>query len=113
MSNETWNLRLLGTWQLFHDGHVVDIPNRQQRLIALIAVQGERTRSFIASELWPESSNARSASNLRNTIWNVSRHNPGLLDLQANTIALSRDVSLDLRRLHALLEPTYVPGDAD
>lgn len=96
-------LRLIGCWQLQLTSNAVNVPRRQQRLLAALAIHGERPRSFLSGILWPDSSAEQAASNLRNTVWHVTHELPGVLAIRSDVLSLAPGIEVDVlaTRQHA------------
>lgn len=95
----SWELHLLGCWQLRWRGTSQSVGARQQRLIASLALLGPRSRSYLAGLLWPESTEQQAASSLRVTVFKIRHQLPGLLAEDAEPLRLSDDVYVDLDHL--------------
>ncbi|WP_369046853.1 AfsR/SARP family transcriptional regulator [Sinomonas sp. P10A9] len=95
----SWELHLLGCWQLDRRGTPQTVGARQQRLIASLALLGARTRRYLAGLLWPESTEEQAASSLRVTVFKIRHQLPGLLADGAEPLRLSDDVHVDVDRL--------------
>ena len=54
-----FELSLLGSFRLCNCGTQVDIPSREQKLLALLALRGQTSRSRLAGILWPDATEAR------------------------------------------------------
>lgn len=108
---QPWQLDLLGAWQLHQGTDVLGVPHRQQRLIALVALKGRRSRSYLASSLWPDSSEGRAASSLRSTLWQMAHELPGLLEHHSDAIALAADVRVDIHDLDRQLAMAHFSPD--
>jgi DNA-binding SARP family transcriptional activator len=94
-----WSLTLLNGWTLTRDGQRQKVAHRQQRLITVLALLGERPRAFLSGLLWPDSSDAQAAVGLRVSIWHINHELPGLLDADGTTdvsVALSELVRVDI-----------------
>ncbi|MEX5301150.1 AfsR/SARP family transcriptional regulator [Kocuria sabuli] len=100
-----WRLQLLGTWALHCDGVAVQVPHRAQRLLTALALLDPRPRSYLAGQLWPDSTEEQAAGNLRNCIWKISHLFPDLLDRQKDPVLLRRDVVVDVHLLTAVFDP--------
>ena len=92
-------LSLLQSWQLRRDTDVVHVAGRQQRLIAALAINGPRPRSYLVGLLWPECRESRALESLRVSMHLVSRQVPGLLINGGNLLSLSERVDVDLHRV--------------
>jgi DNA-binding SARP family transcriptional activator len=114
---QDWHLSLLGAWRLRCGSDAVTVAAREQRLIACVGLLGCRHRSFLAGLLWPKSSEAQAAGNLRTTVWCISHSFPHLLHTGADTLELEQSVRVDVAalqrhvaRLHAQPE-ARIPED--
>lgn len=95
VGQEPLRLQLLGTWQLRASSLLIHVSFREQKLIALLALRGERSRSCVAGTLWPDSSEHHALLSLRAAVHLVQHRAPGLLDSRRSTLALSEAVSTD------------------
>jgi DNA-binding SARP family transcriptional activator len=86
-TENVWNLRLLGGWQLLSAGHPVKVALRQQRVLAALALFGRQHRSSLAGLLWPDSTEAHAAGSLRGSIFHMNRQFPGLLEHTLDSVA--------------------------
>ena len=102
----SWTLQLIGGWRLGRGSMDYEVPKRQQRLIALLAVNGTMKRSTAARLLWPEGSTAQASNCLRGTICQVARALPGLLITEPGRIGVAHDVDIDLRAVRGQLDGT-------
>ena len=93
-----WELHVLAGWQLFHNGLVVGMAHRQQRVIAAIAVLGPTSRWVLAGLLWPESSESQASGSLRAALHIIARDCPRLLSTQHTMLALEPEVAVDYDR---------------
>lgn len=98
-----WQLRLLGCWQLKSFGEPVQVTVRQQRLIAALALNGPQQRRLLASVLWPTSSEAQGAGNLRVAVWHITHCLPGLLIPTHDSLSLHPEVDVDWHTLQKRL----------
>lgn len=96
-----FQLSLLQSWQLRRDTDVVPVAGRQQRLIAALAINGPRPRSYLVGLLWPECRESRALESLRVSMHLVSRQVPGLLVNRGAVLSLSELVDVDLHRVRA------------
>lgn len=94
-----WELDLLDSWSLRRDGREIALRRREQRLLALLALQGTRPRHYVAGILWPESTDARAAGSLRAAAWHVDQDAPGLLVHDRSHIALAPRIRVDVHEL--------------
>lgn len=100
----TWTLQLIGGWRLGRGSVEYEVPKRQQRLIALLAVNGTMQRSTAARLLWPEGSDAQASNCLRGTICQVSKAFPDLLIADSGKLGVADDVDVDLRAIRGQLD---------
>lgn len=99
-----WVCDVLGLWRLTRAGRVVALPPRDQRLVALLLIEGRKPRSQLAGLLWPNSSEARAQANLRSTALDLRARAPGLVESHEGTLGLAGVVDSDLYRLRAALD---------
>jgi DNA-binding SARP family transcriptional activator len=97
-----WHLGLLGHWRLVRDAATVDVGTRQQRCIAALALCGPRSRGNLAGLLWPDSSEAHAAGNLRTCLFEISHRLPALVRARAGVLELD-DVAVDVDGVHRLI----------
>jgi len=95
-------LQLLGWWDLRRGDDSIVLGRREQRLVALLALSGRRTRDQVAGVLWPDSSEHHALSNLRAAVWNTRRSAGDVLLAQQHTLALARDLTVDVTQLVGL-----------
>ncbi|MGQ1796288.1 AfsR/SARP family transcriptional regulator [Kocuria oceani] len=96
-------LRLLGNVEVELDGSVLALGQRQQRLLAALAVLGPKPRRFLGELLWPDRTAERAMGSLRTTVFNLSRQVPGAVGTRGNNIALADPVVVDLHELRESL----------
>ncbi len=96
---QEWHLSLLGAWRLRRGSTAVTVASREQRLLACLGLFGCRHRSFLAGLLWPKSTEAQAAGNLRTTVWCISHTFPHLVNTVADTLVLDESVRVDTRAL--------------
>ena len=89
-------LQLFGCWDLRIAGRSVRIGRREQRLVAYLALNGRRMRSYVAGMLWPDSTESHAQSNLRAALLKIRRAAPGLVEADQMTVALAGDVHIDV-----------------
>ncbi len=98
------NLTMLGGFSLSYEGHEVDVPECSQRVLVYLALrERSQNRHVVASTLWPESTEARAAANLRSSLWRLPA--PGgrsLCDARGQSLSISADVDIDVRRVERL-----------
>ncbi|MGZ5416766.1 MAG: AfsR/SARP family transcriptional regulator [Nocardioides sp.] len=107
-------LQLLGWWDLRRGEDSIPLGRREQRLVALIALTGRRTRDQLAGMLWPESSEHHALSSLRAAVWNTRRAAGDVLLVQQHTLALAGDLTVDVTQLVGFASGvTAAPGAHD
>jgi DNA-binding SARP family transcriptional activator len=96
-----WRLELFNSWHLVGAGVPVALPGREQRLLALLALDGPHPRTYLAGTLWPDSSEHRASANLRECLSRIHRGSPGVVLSTGNAVALSGSVGIDVTEFHA------------
>ena len=94
MPNE-FHLTLLRGFELHLDGRWLRPCAGEQRLVALLAVQGPSPRSVVSGLLWPDASGPRAQGNLRTALWRLAKLCPGLVAVDGDRLAL-RGVEIDV-----------------
>jgi DNA-binding SARP family transcriptional activator len=96
-------LALLGGFHLTRNGTMVEVPDREQRLIALLLALDPvpLTRKRIAGALWPDCSDERSNANLRTLVWRIHPLG-GLVEATRTQLRLAPWVKVDVEELSAL-----------
>jgi DNA-binding SARP family transcriptional activator len=89
-------LRLFDSFSLSCGKSQIVLKSREQRLVALLALEGSRTRSYLAGMLWPESTEARAAGSLRAAVWRLEREAPGLLRNCGGQLGLDPSARVDV-----------------
>ena len=89
-------LRLLGGWQLVDNGTELRLKHREQRLIALLGLSGERARPHVAGLLWPDSSDERALASLRRAVMQAQHARPGLLHAGPASVGLDPAIEVDV-----------------
>ena len=96
-TDSQWSLELFGSWRLSRTGIVHTMRTREQRLVALLALQGVRRRSYAAGVLWPESTEAHAGASLRAATCRIDQLAPGLLMHDRRELSLSTNIRVDVR----------------
>jgi DNA-binding SARP family transcriptional activator len=100
-----YELRLLGGFELRHDGRAVDVPVSAKRLLAFLAVNHRSmTRTFVAGALWSDTTDAKAAANLRTTLWRLHELPEPAVVASPGALRLSDDMHVDVHRLVALAD---------
>jgi DNA-binding SARP family transcriptional activator len=98
---EETRLSLLGRWHLRREGQTVPVPMSGRRLLALLALAGERPRLTVASTLWPDCSEPRALGNLRSTLWRIQALRLRLIEVDGGALGLSDNMVVDVHELRA------------
>ena len=98
-SRACWELRLFDAWSLRGESRDIRVRTREQRLVALLALQGARRRSYLAGMLWPESTESRASGSLRAALWQLESVAPGLLVSDRQSVGLHPELSLDVHEV--------------
>lgn len=97
---ETFDLRLLGSFDLRTSGQLVPLPLNARRVLALLAVRGRpQMRSTVAYTLWMDTPQSRAMANLRSTLWKIGPQRARLLTICDELLWLAPDVHVDLIRV--------------
>lgn len=94
-AERAFSLQLLDRFTVAQRRRPIDIPAGCQRLLALLALRGPRSRSATAGTLWPEAGEDRAHGNLRSTVWRLRRSLPGVLAGRGQALALNADLEID------------------
>jgi DNA-binding SARP family transcriptional activator len=93
-------ITVLGEFALAYDGEHHRLWHSAERLVVLLAVHHRdrrARRAVVAERLWPDSSPARAASNLRSVLWRLPRPRGRALVLgDASSTWLSEELGVDL-----------------
>jgi DNA-binding SARP family transcriptional activator len=96
---EPASLQLLGWWDLRRGRDSIPMGRREQRLVALLALTGRRSRNQLAGTLWPESSEQHAMSSLRAAVWNTRRTAGDVLLAHQHTLCLASHLTVDVTQL--------------
>lgn len=90
-------LYLLGGFELQIDDDVVDVQPVAQRLLALLALRSNvMERSFVAFQLWPDTTEERAKANLRSTVWRLRRSTGDIVESSKTQMRLASWVWVDV-----------------
>lgn len=103
-----WSLRVRGSWQLSLHGAEVSVATRERRLLSLLALRGEASRSVVTRSLWPDSEHLRAHGNLRAAVWRVQHFQSGVLSDRHGNLGLDPSVRLDVRDLREVARQLVV-----
>lgn len=91
-------LRLLGGFELRHNGDLLDLKPGSQRLLAFLALADKAVeRTYAAFRLWPEKREERAMANLRSGLWRLRQQPAALVRATSTHIALEPSVWVDAR----------------
>jgi SARP family transcriptional regulator, regulator of embCAB operon len=95
-------LSLLGHFSLRADGLERSLTEGSRRLLALLALTGQRIRRpMVAGTLWPEASDVRAGACLRSAVARLGHTHADVLWANATELSLSAAVRVDLREAEA------------
>lgn len=103
-------LSLLGDWRLERDHIPISLLHKDRQLVALLALQGSRQRSYVAGVLWPDVAEARARASLRQVIARIRREAPEALVAVGDSLSLSADVSTDVETVNEWCQRVHLPG---
>lgn len=109
-------LFLLGGFELHQDDGAVALPAASQRVLAFLALRERQvSRSVVAGTLWPETTDARAAANLRSALWRVRSPatGPGLVEATPTHLSLGEGVWVDVREAGRLAARLLAGGDRE
>lgn len=109
----TIRLDVLGRWRLRSDFRTIIVPFRSQRLLTLLAIRGQTLRSHAAAVLWPDVTQRRALASLRATIFGLTRLEPGMLECDRSTVALSPEVFTDLQAIEEAMGEIEIASASD
>lgn len=106
-----YEIRLLGGFALLADDAPVTVAPGSQRVLSFLALHDRPVvRSWVASSLWPETTDERAAANLRSALWRL--HEAGHRIVVGSTYLAVRDeVRVDVRDLAAAARRLRVTGE--
>ena len=107
------SLRLLGGWQLVDNGAELRLSHREQRLIALLGLSGERARPHVAGVLWPDSTDERALASLRRAVMQTQHARPGLLHAGRAFVGLDPEIEVDVAEVRRAAEVSELPESDD
>ncbi|MFC6705797.1 AfsR/SARP family transcriptional regulator [Flexivirga alba] len=97
---ESFDLRLLGAFDLRISGQLVPLPLNARRVLALLAVRGRpQVRTNVAYTLWIDTTQSRAMANLRSTLWKIGPQRDRLLTVCDELLWLAPEVHVDLIRV--------------
>ena len=112
-SQRRTSLRLLGGWQLVDNGAELRLSHREQRLIALLGLSGERARPHVAGLLWPDSTDERALASLRRAVMQTQHARPGLLHVGRAFVGLDPAIEVDVAEVRRAAGVSELPEADD
>ncbi|MFD1320263.1 AfsR/SARP family transcriptional regulator [Micromonospora sonneratiae] len=104
-------LFLLDGFRLLRDDEPVTVPRGLQRVIALIGLRPDATRTHLAGLLWPDASEDRALSCLRTALWRLRRSGYCSVLTAGDTVRLDPGVTVDVDEL--VRTAAWVRGGGD
>jgi DNA-binding SARP family transcriptional activator len=90
------SLRLLGGFQLTDGRRPISLTAGGRRLVAYLAIAGRSDRHPVAVALWPSVSVEQASTNLRTTVWRLSRVVTGLVSADSTIMGIDEGVAIDV-----------------
>lgn len=90
-------LRLLGGFRLERKGIEQPLSAGSRRLLAILGIRGEMTRTAAAGMLWPHATEGRAQGSLRTSLWRLGDLTDALVEVHYEQLALVPSVDLDIR----------------
>jgi DNA-binding SARP family transcriptional activator len=106
-----WRLELFNSWVLLHSRSLVTMGLRERRLLALLALDGARARSYLAGMLWPNSSEHHANASLRASLSLIHRVSPGLVAVHGEALSLDADMAVDVDEFHRCTSQIAIDAD--
>jgi DNA-binding SARP family transcriptional activator len=104
-------LVLLGGFRLRIGAEDVRLPMNTQRLVGFLALHDQPLlRTFVGGSLWGDSTMRRAGGSLRSALWRLPGSSHALVALTGDHIALSPEVSVDIRQARALAHRVLDPA---
>ncbi len=98
LRNDSVVLHLFGGPYVSNGRRRIAVPDGSKRLLAFVALHaGQVDRRHAAGTLWPNVDDLRAAGNLRSALWRLNRAGVPLIDADKTFLALSDDVTVDIR----------------
>jgi DNA-binding SARP family transcriptional activator len=110
---EPGRLQVFNNWSLARGNERPDVGLREKRVLALLALTGARSRSYIAGILWPASSERHAGANLRESLSRLHRQVPGIVVARAGTVDLDPRIALDLAEFRECAHEITTHGSTD
>src|SRR6478752_1175287 len=91
-----YRLNLLDGFGLFRGDQEVSLQIGCQRLIALLALVGVKSRGYVAGTLWPDVREAQASGSLRSMVWRVQRLAPNLIEAHGPVLIVDPKTRVDV-----------------
>jgi DNA-binding SARP family transcriptional activator len=75
------------------------LPRAVQRLVALLSLSGQPTRTAVAGQLWPDVVEEHSHGSLRSALWRLQKAARGLIETPGDALRLAAGVRVDVHEL--------------
>jgi DNA-binding SARP family transcriptional activator len=109
-----FHLRLLGRFELCHDGRPLHVSPAGERLLAYLGIRPEPVgRGAAAAELWPGCTDIRAAANLRSAVWRLTGTREWFRQIRLHALEALCDRYRDDGRLDAALDAGITAVAAD
>lgn len=95
-----WRLRLFGGFRLSDGNGPLTIPRAAQRILALLALLGDRDRRYVAGLLWPDGSDMHALGSLRSALWRLGDARLNFVHVDGTTLALHPQLCVDVHEFH-------------
>lgn len=94
---EQFTIAMLGGFEVYRDGQVLDLPPSCQRLVALAALKRRAVpRSWVCRTLWPTTRPDRATARLRTTLWRLRPMGAdAVLAVTPQSVAIAPEVTVD------------------
>jgi DNA-binding SARP family transcriptional activator len=95
--SEQFTITMLGGFEVYRDGQLLDLPPSCQRLVALAVLKRRAVpRSWLCRTLWPTTRPDRATARLRTTLWRLRPMGAeDMLTVGPQSSAIAPDVSVD------------------
>jgi DNA-binding SARP family transcriptional activator len=103
-SPASYRVRLFDSCRISLRGREIALKSREQRLVALLALEGQRPRGYLAGMLWPETVESKAAASLRAAVWQLEHTVPGLVVSSASQLGLAAQTRVDVAELRDLTQ---------
>jgi DNA-binding SARP family transcriptional activator len=96
-SGGAFRLEVLGGFELFVDERPVQLPLSTQRVIAFLALHRRRVqRVYVASHLWPDTTEERAHASLRTALWRLRLRGLGVVTTTPTQLAFAPSIDVDV-----------------